>query len=263
MREPEKIRRPTSRSTCKASASSPCGFAARLAALLIASVLATGCQAFDRYLHLRWLDAVDCAKANIGFGLGLAVDARVTDYFAPGLGFISYTRNYGWDDRYTFGTWEECVVIATPREVWEAVGGSEEERETEGVSLGLRLFRLATASVFLANERWLRREDGQPTVEYYSLFNFSPTSVFTRATGPKAYFLKEGEVETLRYKGFWDAGWLEVGATVGIFHGRLGVNLFQIVDFAAGLIGLDPAGDDRMLFLRGSRGSSKGSESKK
>lgn len=217
--------------------------------LLISALASTGCQAFDRYLHFRFLDVADCAKANVGFGLGLAVDARVTDYFAPGLGFISYTKNFGWDDRHTHGTWEECVVIATPRAVWETAGGTEEDRETEDETMGYRLFRLATSSVFLANERWTRRDDDQVTVEYYSLFNFSPVSSFTRAAGPKAYFLRKGEVATVREKGFWNSGWFEVGATAGFFQARVGVNVFQVVDLLAGVFGFDPAGDDRVLFI--------------
>ncbi|MFQ5504670.1 MAG: hypothetical protein ACE5F1_07740 [Planctomycetota bacterium] len=201
------------------------------------------------YLRFRGLDLADCFKFNIGAGLGLAVDMRATDYFAPGLGYLSYTANVGWDDRDTHGTWKEVVVVNTPRAVWEVIGSVEEERLSSETMPSERIARLALASVFLANERWIRRDEtGQVTVELYSLFNFAPVSSFLRAADPGGYLVHEGETAELKEKEFWDTGWFEIGATAGFVHLRAGVNPLQMIDFACGLLGLDPAKDDRVLL---------------
>lgn len=224
------------------------GFGRALAMLAVLGSF-EGCRSVGDYLRFRGLDLADCFKFNVGAGLGLAVDMRATDYFAPGLGYLSYTANAGWDDRDTHGTWKEVVVVNTPRAVWEAMGSIEEERISSEVLPSERIARLALASVFLANERWIRRdESGQVTVELYSLFNFSPVSSFLRVADPLGYLVQEGETAELKEKKFWDTGWFEIGATAGFVHLRAGVNPLQMIDLVFGLVGLDPAKDDRVLL---------------
>lgn len=218
----------------------------------LAGLLAcTSCSAVGDYLSWRALDLVDTFKLSAGVGPGIAVDLRATDWFAPGLGYMSYTTNVGWDDREIFGVWDECVVINTPRAVVEAAIGSQDERTSPDYDPQQRIGRLALASVFLANERWLRNpSNGDVTVDYYSLFNFAPIASFLRQADPGRFFVKDGENVIVRSKSVWDQGWFEVGATVLVLHARAGVNLFQALDFVAGVFGLDPAGDDRRVVPR-------------
>lgn len=216
-------------------------------ALLCALSLLQGCG-IGHYLRNRGLDFMDCFKINAGVGLGLAVDLRATDWFAPGLGYMSYTTNFGWDDRLVHGTWKECVVINTPREVVEAAIGDPGQRDSPDYDPSISIGRLALASVFLANERWIRNPRTKAvSVEYYSLFNFAPIASFVRSADPGRFFVHEGEKVTVRDKSIWDEGWFEAGATVVFVHARIGVNLFQIADFLTGIIGIDPARDDRRL----------------
>lgn len=218
---------------------------------LLLPVLLASCGSVGEYFRHRGLDLMDCVKLNVGVGIGIAVDLRATDWFAPGLGYMSYTTNFGWDDRRLHGVWEECVSINTPRAVVEAAIGSDDDRVSPDYDASLAIGRLALASVFLANERWLRNPTTKEvTVDYYSLFNFAPVATFIR-TDPGRFFLKEGERAFVRSKPIWDQGWFEAGATVLFLHARAGVNAFQAVDFLAGIFGLDPAGDDRRLVPSG------------
>ncbi len=220
-----------------------------LCALLLSMLSALcGCEAMGRYAHDRMLDLVDCAKFNVGYGIGLAADLHVTDWFAPGIGYLSYTTNFGWDDRVIHGTWEECVVINTPAYAVEAVIGDAEQRSDTDYNPVAQIRRLALAGVFLANERWIRNgRTRRVTVGHYSLFNFASVSRFLRQTDPGSFFLREGERPNDRRRSFWDRAWIEAGATVGLVQLRAGVNPLQMLDFLAGLVGLDPVGDDRRV----------------
>lgn len=217
--------------------------------LVLLALLLPSCGSLSRYLEYRGMDFLDCVKANVGAGLGFAIDLKATEYFAPGLGYMSFTGNFGWDDRYVNGVWQEAVVVNTPRAVWEVVGSDEEERATSDVRPENRLVRLSLASLLLANERWIRmRKMDRVDVQYFSLLNFSAVPSFLRVADPSRIFLLEGEVPRQRNKSFWQKGWLEVGATVLFFHARTGVNPFEMIDFVAGIFGLDPAGDDRVVL---------------
>jgi hypothetical protein len=213
--------------------------------------LAASCGSVADWLTFRALDLADCGKINTGYGLGIAIDGRLTDWLAPGLGYISYTTNFGWDDRIVAGIWEECIVINTPKAVFEAVLGSSDDHAAPDYDSTWSVGRLALASVFLSHERWIRHpKRPEVTVDLYSLFNFGPVSDYLREADPQRYFLREGETVVWRRKPFFDQGWIELGVTAVFLHARAGVNVFQSVDFVLGLVGLDPAGDDRRKLPR-------------
>jgi hypothetical protein len=219
----------------------------RIAFLLTLSSLFC-CQGFIDYGKNRVFDFFDCFKVNAGYGLGLTLDFKVTDWLAPGLGYMSYSKVWGWENRERSGYWEEWVVINTPRGVWELSLGANENRE--GFEAGIssnenKVARLALASVFLANERWLRDPGSQKVViELYSLFNFAGISNFIRVIDPREKFLGIGEFAEIKEKKTIRKGFFEVGATVGVFHGRFGVNPFEIFDFLLGFVGIDFPEDD-------------------
>ncbi len=89
--------------------------------LLLLLPLAVGCTPLQRYFDARALDLADCAKANVGVGIGLTADAKATDVMAPGIGIVSYTVNFGHESRKVNGVWLENIVINTPRFAYEAV----------------------------------------------------------------------------------------------------------------------------------------------
>ncbi len=206
-----------------------------------------GCTAAGRWLRRRGLDLLDCVKLSAGVGYGLTADARLTDWFAPGLGFAAHIWSAGWEDREVHGVWEEWTIVNTPRAVWEAnVGDFEESRTEPGYDPSQRVARLALASVFLANERWIRvPATREVRIELYSLFNFANVPPYLRLADPRASLLRAGETASIHEKPFFDQGWIEAGVVAGFVGLRAGVNPFQAVDFVLGLFGLDPAGDDR------------------
>ncbi|GEM_PF-2712881 len=218
-----------------------------LGLLALSLAFLPGCGAVGAWFRRRGLDLLDCVKANVGVGLGLEADARLTDWFAPGLGFAARTWNFGWEDRNLYGSWEEWNVVNTPRAVWEANVGDIEESTTEpGYDPRWSVARLAMASVFLANERWIRKPGtGVVRIELYSLFNFAPIPTFIRAADPRRSMIRSGETAVINRKSIWDQGWIELGVTPVFLHVRAGLNPFQMVDFLFGMVGLDPAGDDR------------------
>jgi len=206
------------------------------------------CQGIIKYGVNRVLDLGDCIKGNVGYGVGLTLEIKATDWFAPGLGYMSYQKVFGWDCRGRFGAWEEWVVINTPRSVWElsfgenaGPGGLESNNQPSTVSM----VKLALASVFLANERWVREPfTKKVSIELYSLFNFSNLSKYWRLVDPSNTLLEKGEIAEITEKRIWEKGFVEIAATLGFVHFRVGMNLFESIDFIFGFFGLDLAGDD-------------------
>ena len=208
--------------------------------------LLNSCSSFLVYGGNRIADFFDCFKVSVGYGLGLTLDVKATDWFAPGLGYMSYSRVFGWDSRDLYGVWDEWVVINTPRGVFEANFGQDDYSKSiyEGGD-EQRVVRVALASIFLANERWTRDSSTQSAqIELYSLFNFSGIPEYIRLLDPRERFLRKGEVAEIRNKTFWEKGFVEVGATFVFVHCRFGLNLFELVDFLVGIGGGDLAQDD-------------------
>lgn len=217
-----------------------------LSTLLTAVMLSVGCSSVGRYLGARAMDLADCVKGNVGAGIGLTVDAHVTDYIAPGVGIVSYTANFGYEDRTINGTWLESLVINTPRFAYETVFQAYEEaeespdKELEG---SVVMSQLAMRSLLLPNERWIRKDD-ELTVDYYTLLNIAGLGRRNRATALTGLLRRPGEIPTVREKTGWQIGFLEVGGTLGFVEARAGFNPLELVDFLAGVFGWDPAGDD-------------------
>lgn len=213
-------------------------FGRALIALLL--VACCGC----RWLGDRGYDFADCVRGVVGGGLGLAVDAQVTDFVSPGIGVASYTLNYGWFDREIRGAWVESDVINTPRLAYEAFSEEYAQMSAEHFDDESVVARLALSSLNLPNERWIRR-GGVVRVEHFALFNFFGVGERQRAWWLADLLVEPDSVVMTPVKSTWQRGWIEVGATAVILHARVGFNPFEVVDLLAGFVGLDPAGDDR------------------
>ena len=212
--------------------------------LLILLPLAVGCVPLQRYIAARGLDLTDCAKGNVGVGIGLTADAKVTDVMAPGIGIVSYTANFGHESRRVNGVWLESIVINTPRFAYEAMARQIDATPADEVLDGtVVVSQLAFRSVLLPNERWIRKNDDL-TVEYYTLFNLAGFGRENRATALAGLLRRPGETPREVEKTAWQASSIEVGATLGVVEARAGFNPMEVLDFLAGLVGFDPAGDD-------------------
>ncbi len=208
--------------------------------LAVTGLLVTsGCT----WLADRSRDAADTVRLAIGVGPGLAVDARVTDWISPGLGVVTYTRNWGWLDRNVHGSWLESDVINTPRLAYEAAGAELESRPLKQSDPRMSLARLAASSLNLPNERWIR-SDGVATVEYFAFLNGFGAGESSRAHWLADFVVEPGETVFVPSRTPWQKGFVEVGTTALLVHARVGFNPLELIDFLAGWFGLDPAGDD-------------------
>ncbi len=215
-----------------------------LGILLLLVPFEVGCASLGRYFGARAMDLADCVKGNVGLGVGLTVDAKVTDYISPGLGIVSYTANFGYEDRDVYGVWLENIVINTPRFAYEAVFREYEETPPdEGLQGSTIASQLALRSLLLPNERWIRKDD-ELTVRYYTLFNISGLGRDYRATALTGLLARRGETPKTPERTMWQKGSIEAGATLGVVEARAGFNPFEFLDFLAGIFGLDPAQDD-------------------
>ena len=215
--------------------------------LLPLSCLALGaCSGLTRYLENRGLDAADCVKLNVGVGYGLTVDAHVTDWVSPALGIRSHVWCVGYEDREILGLWEEELIVNTPRAAWESIYPPDPPVDAPEMLHGSRTGALMLSSLLLANERWIRDPgSGEVSVQFASLFNLGRTGEMLRAGGGGTTMLGEGQRPEQRHLRFWRQGFVELGVTLVAVEARAGVNVFELVDFAVGLVGLDPANDDR------------------
>lgn len=192
----------------------------------------------------RARDAADCVRLAVGVGPGLTVEAHITDWIAPGLGAASRTTNVGWLDRRVHGTWEESVVIATPRIAYETLLPEIDEELSTDHDPSFSLLRLAASSMNLPNERWIRRK-GVTSVDYFALVNPGDTAKSSRSHWLADLLVEAGQPVFHAERSVWQRGFCEVGVTALILHGRVGFNPFEFVDFLGGWFGLDFADDDR------------------
>ncbi len=209
------------------------------ALLVLASAVSGGCS----WWEARARDGSDCFRAALGVGPGLALDARLTDWVAPGVGIVTYTHNVGWLDRRVHGVWLESDVITTPRLAYEAFGAEFDSQASQQADHVGSLKQLATSSINLPNERWVRRQ-GVTTVEYFAFINAAELGARSHATWLTDLLVDPGDPVFTPRRSAWQRGNFEVGATILLVHARAGVNLFEFVDLIGGFVGLDLAGDD-------------------
>lgn len=215
---------------------SPGRAALRLAILLAALPACT-------WLERRARDAADCVRVAAGVGLGAGIEVHATDWISPGIGVVTYTHNVGWLDRGVNGAWLESDVITTPRLAYEAIGAEFETQSTRRSERSSNLLKLAVSGLNLPNERWVRR-GGVTSVEYYALVNAADLGQRGHATWFTDLLVEPGQTVFVTRRSIWQRGCFEIGATALVLHARAGFNPFELVDFLAGLVGLDPAGDD-------------------
>jgi hypothetical protein len=177
-------------------------------------------------------DLRDSGRFSLGFGIGLSVDAKVGPLTHPSLGISSAAAMVGSDSRDIYGVFLETRTSEPLATLWES---------QEGASFPSALNRSGWRAAFEA--------------EAYETA-FAAVSDPLRQERPDVLFPESDEVElaeTLEI-GRWlpippdvtynSATDLQVGATALLFSIRTGVNPLELFDFLAGLLGLDPAGDD-------------------
>jgi len=211
---------------------------ARLSLCAIAlAVLAAGCPRPAAYWRSRWLDFADCFTVEAGVGLGIDVEAHVTDYVATGLGVSA--------------SWK-----------WGAIGRhSINHARGDGKDFHAGFPALPTYLVLgenlIKDDRRLR--DYLPGYLYfdYSWRNVDPSwPIFYKAPkylGPQretasllflnALALRREDVRSPK-GGRLDPFEIDLGATLIPVSIRLGLNPAQFLDFLLGWTMLDIGGDD-------------------
>ncbi len=182
-----------------------------VAVCALGALAALGCA----YARDRGRDALDVFRLEVGYGIGLEVDARATDLAAVGLGG-SYTKRVGLRDG-SFGVGQELALgLPVAPFLWGAASEN-------GTDLPLPPAHLA-ARVSLRDLTW-PRPVGRSQAEGSLLFPFP-----LGATSPARPLLRRAD--------------LEVAATAVVVSVRAGFSPGELLDLIAGLFGLDPAGDD-------------------
>lgn len=175
------------------------------------------------YLQNRLADTLDLGSADIGYGPGVYVEARATDFLMQGLGPHSYWEAYSWHGRY-----------AGAVEHWRGFG----------------LPPLFTLSGYMPAGRGLAPVlGGDP--ERYELASEPPAeSLFVFWPGA-GIGLSESAPYSVEKRGLRvaDLG-VHVQCLVGL---RLGFSPGETVDWLFGWFGLDLAGDDEFGGQRSQR----------
>ncbi len=181
------------------------------AVLLAAAPAASGCAWADA----RRRDLADVIDLEVGIGLGVAVDVTATDLAAVGAG----------------AAWSETVGLRDG-----ALG------RTEGLVLGLPVAPVT----FLA-----ARENGSALIAPPTLLTARLAEEDWTDARPVGRTVARGStlVPALTGAASPDRPWhraadLEARVTAGIATVRVGFSPGELLDLLAGLIGLDPAGDD-------------------
>lgn len=175
--------------------------------VVILCAITSGC-ATGRLADLR-----DCGKVSVGVGLGLGVQARVGAITHPSLGVTFYGPRIGFENRHLAGTWRETEGYWPVGAPFVLCSGPSTDPHPQGFNLSYS--RICDPYQNGADEVF--RSGGWGNV----VGGDDPsTSSFNRATD------------------------LEVGVSLLLVSGRVGVNPLEILDFLLGFVGLDIANDD-------------------
>lgn len=195
------------------------------AGIVLASFLVIGC-APGRIADLR-----DSGRLSIGIGLGLSADAKLGDLTHPSLGLFSTAGMVGFDSRRVSGAYFDART-SEPYATWWALDGGSSllgalndsgwrasfETTGYGPALGpvLGPFRQGRPEDLPASA------NGEPLNGDLDDGTWLPLPPYTS------------------YRTLTD---LQLGAHLLVLGARIGINPLEIIDFAAGFVGLDPAGD--------------------
>lgn len=178
-----------------------------LAVLLVIGALASsGCRG-------RLADLRECASLSVGVGQGLDATARIGPLAHPGLGAVgSRTWRLGLPGRAHGACWREEQLVWPMLPLF-----AERLQQTWGArGPGGTLAYARTA------------DRGTPDATHVETVWFPLLSRPRRARATR----------------FREVSAIEVGGTVLVVSARAGINPLELVDFLAGLVGLDPSRDD-------------------
>ena len=182
----------------------------RGAFLVLVLLATTGCG----YARDRMLDLADIGSLKAGVGLGLHAEAHVTEFVRLDTG------GYWWG--HEWGVTESRGYHAYYLGIDTEAADSFPPAGTYGFP-----FFIGEHNGQLRSGRG--RNDTRLVVPSLKYFYVGPFSL------PEGKILRGARSETLHVGGQVDALILSVGA---------GIDLFEIIDFLAGLATLDPSGDD-------------------
>ncbi len=159
-------------------------------------------------------DMSDCVTLSVGVGLGLDATCKVGALMHGGIGVIgSRTVQVGLQNWARYGVWEE------EQYVWPYTWVVHEQ-VTEGMHYEQKLSVLCSYT----RERYPALEKDPFELRYWA-----------------PIFEKPPKEPSFRFHELTD---LELGATLGLFSARVGVNPLEIVDLILGVFNIDIAKDD-------------------
>jgi hypothetical protein len=237
------------------------------------ALLCAGCASWPAYGRARAADAADVVPASVAWGWGLSISMQATPLFHVGLGLSPVVASrYGWCDRHFHSLWHEYQT-AFPWTLWiEDMGvperpyGANDDRPLgDGLPIMYRWQVMKDAPLGEGydsahwepvEQRWGRHQPvGRETGGAFIV------PEYRRALNWRDQRLELGDEEPLHTLGTparatlwsvsrdgpdlplaWDL--FEIDIFAGFLGLRLGLRPLEFCDFLAGIVTLDPAGDD-------------------
>ncbi len=166
------------------------------------------CSCQTAYMQNRKNDMLDCIKFSYGSPVGLHAGVKVTDFATLKLGYSTGIRK-GYTGRHA-GMWDETEV-------------------------GLPL---------ILGDRDIRSGGAVATVMGHTPDELEELTMFTVATKNDCWLNGGKGACEFRLRHWANLFDIELGGTLLMISGRIGLSPGQFLDFLCGFIGLDPAGDD-------------------
>lgn len=189
------------------------------------ALLASGCAPG------RMADLQDSMSLGLGFGLGVAADAKAGMFTHPSLGTVTASAMLGSDSRDVSGSYYQ-VSSSWPHSMWWA--------GKEGMSFGNALNSTGWRAAFEVQDYTAAFVGiGYPTANTAEVISGQISGVAAEGTVDDGTWLPIPP--DLEYGEITD---MQIGATLLLFTARVGVNPLEFIDFLFGFVGVDLAGDD-------------------
>lgn len=203
--------------------------ALRLAALAALIALVPGCAGFGSWARARGRDLGDCARASVSLGAGLHAEAQATSFLHPSAGFgdvsLAPKNTLGWDPRPLPAGRVRTDAFPMQLVSWPAYRREMIDLGYGDTAPGWRGF--ISPWILMGSDHVEGRSNS-----LFGLHRFIPNPLL--AEPPETPAERRSR-----------QSWIAAGGTLAIIQADAGVNPLEILDFLAGLAGLDPLGDDR------------------
>ncbi len=199
--------------------------------LLGAILLISGCSAPLKR------DLADCVHAEAGLGLGIYLEAQVTDWVHPAIGVADLSlkprQSFGWDPRpgQPVGQLRTAAVPVSTLALPASLLGGANLFENWGLSSPEQIL---IANLSLSGNNYITGEN----CSLLRLHRLAPNPILTRAPSLEAL---------TPHQQLSRDSWVGFSATLAVFHFDFGINPLEIIDMMTSVLGWDLLADDERI----------------